>query len=181
METWVRSIAMHVQVREPHAWSIIHQNGPLSSRWLWRWPLRHHSHGRIGFNTANPSLSAGKDFLIHSLGKGGWWIEWPYSTKTQELLGNPPLCPLRFSSTVEISLGHLGWISQHLPRFDVAQIQYHLGLRNMFIAFKGYQPSGRHHKFVGWSNSIVSMSWVGLSKDNRHSTTSETRGDMTRD
>ena len=49
----------------------------------------------------------------------------------------------------------------------------------MFIAFKGYQPSGCHHKFVGWSNSIVSMSWVGLSKDNRHSTTSETRGDMT--
>ena len=67
------------------------------------------------------------------------------------------------------------------PRFDVAQIQYHLSLRNMFIAFKGYQPSGCHHKFVGWSNSIVSMSCVGLSKDNRHSTTSETRGDMIKD
>ena len=27
----------------------------------------HHQQGRIGFNTVNPSLSTGKDFLIHSL------------------------------------------------------------------------------------------------------------------
>ena len=28
-----------------------------------------HLRGRIGFKTVNPSLSTGKDFLIHSLGK----------------------------------------------------------------------------------------------------------------
>ena len=33
----------------------------------------------IRLNTANPSLSTGKDFLMHSLGKDWWLIEWPYS------------------------------------------------------------------------------------------------------
>ena len=30
-------------------------------------PICHHQQGRIDFNTVNPSLSRGKDFLIHSL------------------------------------------------------------------------------------------------------------------
>ena len=30
-------------------------------------PICHHQQGRIDFNTVNPSLSTGKDFLIHSL------------------------------------------------------------------------------------------------------------------
>ena len=33
----------------------------------------HHQQGRIDFNTVNPSLSTGKDFLIHSLSKDWWW------------------------------------------------------------------------------------------------------------
>ena len=31
------------------------------------WPFSHRQQGRIDFNTINPSLSTGKDFLIHSL------------------------------------------------------------------------------------------------------------------
>ena len=64
----------------------------------------HHLQERIGFNTANSSLSTGKDFPMHSLGTDWWWI-WTYSTKTRELLGNPPHLPLRFPSTLKMSLG----------------------------------------------------------------------------
>ena len=59
---------------------------------------------------------------MHSLRKDWWWIEWPLQcTKTQELLGNPPSLPSRFPSTLGKSLGHGGWISQYLPRFDTLQ------------------------------------------------------------
>ena len=34
-----------------------------------------------------------KDFPMHSLGNDWWWREWPYSTKTWELLGEPPPLP----------------------------------------------------------------------------------------
>ena len=44
------------QVSSSHAW-IIQRQGAIS----------HHQQGRIDFNTVNPSLSTGKDFLIHSL------------------------------------------------------------------------------------------------------------------
>ena len=36
----------------------------------------------IGFNTVHSSLSTGKDFTMHSLGKDCWWIEWLFSTKS---------------------------------------------------------------------------------------------------
>ena len=35
-----------------------------------------------------------------------------------------PLCPQDFPSSLRISLGHRGWLSQYLPRFDGARIQY---------------------------------------------------------
>ena len=52
-------------------------------------PFYHNLQGRIGFNTINHPLSTEKDFPIHSLGQHWWWIEWPYPTKTRELLGDP--------------------------------------------------------------------------------------------
>ena len=36
---------------------------------LLHYTFSHHQQGRIDFNTVNPSLSTGKDFLIHSLKK----------------------------------------------------------------------------------------------------------------
>ena len=53
----------------------------------------HHLEGRIGFNTVNP-ISCLQGRIIPCT--PWWWIEWPYSTKTRELLGNPPPLPSRF-------------------------------------------------------------------------------------
>ena len=51
------------------------EGGPLAghtpcwkeSRFSPECAISHHQQGRIDFNTVNPSLSTGKDFLIHSL------------------------------------------------------------------------------------------------------------------
>ena len=56
------------------------------------------------FNTVNPSLSTGKDFLIHSLKKNWLWENVRPPPKLRRL-GNPSPLPSRFPSTLKISLG----------------------------------------------------------------------------
>ena len=98
-----------------------------------------HLRGRIGFKTVNPSLSTGKDFLIHSLGKDWWWEECTHPTKTREfldpftakrrdVLGNPsldkisnPLCraakpvlPI-YAETMSVHCLESGWIGKSIP------------------------------------------------------------------
>ena len=80
-------------------------------------PFYHHLQGRIGFNTVNPSLSTGKDYLIHSPGKDWWWpystkiweLLYPCSIKTREVLGNPSPMPKRFPETRGQPEGNLEW------------------------------------------------------------------------
>ena len=55
------------------------------------YPFSHHQQGRIDFNTVNPSLPTGKDFLIPV--ERLMMRECPYSTKMREVLGNPSLKP----------------------------------------------------------------------------------------
>ena len=45
----------------------------LECVWALHCTICHHQQGRIDFNTVNPSLSTGKDFLIHSLSKNWCW------------------------------------------------------------------------------------------------------------
>ena len=107
-----------------------------------------HLRGRIGFKTVNPSLSTGKDFLIHSLGKDWWWEECTHPTKTREfldpftakrrdVLGNPsldkisnPLCraakpvlPI-YAETMSVHCLESGWIGKSIP----------LGLKIKYLA-----------------------------------------------
>ena len=60
-------------------------------------------------------------------------ILYPWSSKTREVLGNPSstipddfLRPKRNLKGLRKSLGRWGWISQCLPRFGEARIQWHL-------------------------------------------------------
>ena len=66
-----------------------------------------------------------------------WWGECPYSTKTRDVLGNPSPPPLRFPSGnlsgLGKSFGRRGWISQYLPRFGGARIQYVIKGHQMFL------------------------------------------------
>ena len=65
--------------------------------------MYHHLQRRIGFNTVNPSLSTGKDYPVHAL-----------------MMNRMPVLEMGLGK----SLGHQGWISKYLPRFDGAGIQY---------------------------------------------------------
>ncbi len=74
------------------------------------------------------TLSTGKDFPMHSLGKDWWWIEWPYSTKTRELLGDPN----EFPNTSLVLMGHghsqsylRDWIDQDWMDLRPLQLQEH--------------------------------------------------------
>ena len=106
-----------------------HDTVSVKSQLLWSYHLMwnesmaqlyHNLQGKIGFNTVNPSQSSGKDFPIHSPGKDKWWIEWPHSTKTRELLGNPPRLPSRFPRTsIVLIIKH-----RYIPKYDLKLVIY---------------------------------------------------------
>ena len=73
--------------------------------------------------TVNSSLSTGKDYLVHSLMMNRMAVLHQNSGDIDKSTPFSLQISLGLPSGLGKSLGHRGWISQYLPRFDGAWIQ----------------------------------------------------------